>query len=143
MKVNGICPPSVLVNDTKRISINTIPDAPNSPVLKNETLSKPVINAVITIMNKVNLDPYFSSIIGPNKSMKVILPSKCSILPCPITCENRLKIDAGLVTSTVVPTVKKFISIPAINLSAKNTPVQINANVRMTGELYFMLIINC
>ena len=106
MKVSGICPPFTLVKETNKISMNTIPEAPSRPVLKKVILSMPVIKAVNTMIAKVNLEPYFSSTIGPNRRMKVILPNKCSILPWPKTCENKLNIDTGSEKLTLVPTAK-------------------------------------
>lgn len=142
MNVNGICPPLTLVNDTTNININTIPEAPKSPVLKKVTFRIPVIKAVKTIISKVNLEPYFSSTIGPKSKMKVKLPNKCSMLLCPKTCENKLKMETGFDQLILVPTAKRFIVIPGNNIFPKNTTEQIRENVRMTGELYFILTSN-
>ncbi len=76
MNVSGICPPLTFVKETNRISIKTMPDAPRSPVLKKLIFKIPVIKAVSTIISNVNLEPYFSSTMGPNSNMNVILPNK-------------------------------------------------------------------
>lgn len=48
--------------------------------------------------------------------------------------------DSGFVMSIELPTAKNPITVPANNLSKKNTAVQIKANVRITGELYLILM---
>ena len=49
--------------------------------------------------------------------------------------------DNGSETSTLVPTEKMPIRVPAKNLSKKRMAVHSKAKVRITGELYLILII--
>ena len=51
MKVRGISPERMLVNELSRIIMNTIPLAPIRPVSTNNTLMMPVISAVMNIIS--------------------------------------------------------------------------------------------
>lgn len=73
MKVSGISPDLKFVNEPSMINIKTIPLAPSNPVGKISVLRRPVIPADIIIMVSSRLEPYFSSRIGPIRSIRVKL----------------------------------------------------------------------
>jgi hypothetical protein len=115
--------------------MKTIPLAPIKPKLKNITFKIPVIKEVAKIIIKVALEPYFSSMIGPMRRMKERLPSKCSALICPNTCEKSENIDKGLPQSIDVPTENNCKTPPLVANDNAYTIVQSNEKDRMTGEL--------
>ena len=77
MNVNGIVPDLKLANEASIIIMNTKPLAPYRPDLKNNRFNTPVTNAVINDVIIKDLEPYFSSKMGPRISIKEKLPTKC------------------------------------------------------------------
>ena len=85
-KVSGISPERMFVNELSRIIMKTMPLAPIRPVDRNSTFRPPVASAVIAIIPSSGQEPYFSSRIGPIRSINAKLASRCAQLACPSTC---------------------------------------------------------
>ena len=82
-------PPEKPASDDSMMSMNTMPDAPSSPVRGNSThCSTPVTSAVNTMPPSRALLPYFSSMGGPTTSSSSMLFRKCSHPAWPSTWPN-------------------------------------------------------
>ena len=82
-------PPEKPASEDSMMSMNTMPDAPNSPVWGNRMhCSTPVTSAVNKIPLSSGMLPYFSSMGGPTTNSSSILLRKCSQFAWPSTWPN-------------------------------------------------------
>ena len=76
MKVSGISPSCIPVNELNKIIMKTIPLAPIILFPNRIILTKAEIIAVSEISPIICFDPYFSSRTGPISKIKEMLPRK-------------------------------------------------------------------